>query len=316
MNFIILGAGGVGSFYGARLIFSGHNVTFVARGEHLRTLQQNGLKLLHPKFSFDKKVKALALNNLSSKLLHDIDAVIITTKSTSTLSIAKELLEILKSSESIPYIISLQNGVENEKILCEFFDRKSVIGGLTRKIGAHIIEPGVIEVTGNVETIIGAIEKDEKNRAFLDKFTEIIQECDIKCEVVDDINFELWKKLIINNGVNAICALLRIKTGELMSHEKLSKIVFGLMNETAIAAKVDKVFFSSDDVSQMYELIKNFDSIKPSMLVDVEHNREIELDEICNIVIENCQLQDIDAPYTRTISTLLEFTYIENKNKV
>ena len=53
----------------------------------------------------------------------------------------------------------------------------------------------------------------------------------------------------------------------------------------------------------------NHDSIKPSMLVDVENNREIELDEICNVVIKNCEAQGLDAPYTRTISTLLEYTY-------
>jgi 2-dehydropantoate 2-reductase len=211
--------------------------------------------------------------------------------------------------KSFPFIISLQNGVENEDILCNYFPKEKVIGGLCRKIGAHIIKPGVIEATGNIETIIGAMKSTNKSKAFLLDFKKILTNVDTFCGITDDIKFELWKKLIINNGVNAICALLRIKTGELMSHDKLSKIVLGLMRETATAARVQNVNFSQEDINEMYELIKKFDSIKPSMLVDVENNRPIELDEICTIVIKNCEELGLDAPYTRTISTLLDFTY-------
>lgn len=310
MNFIILGAGGIGSFYGAKLIKSDHHVLFVARGKHLEALQQNGLKLQHPKFEFDGQINVSNLSDLNSFDLLKVDAVIITTKSTSTESIAKELSKKLTSvRKSFPFIISLQNGVENEDILCNYFPKEKVIGGLCRKIGAHIIKPGVIEATGDIETIIGAMELTNKSKAFLLDFKNILTNADTFCGITDDIKFELWKKLIINNGVNAICALLRIKTGELMSHEKLSKIVLGLMRETATAARVQNVNFSQEDINEMYELIKKFDSIKPSMLVDVENNRPIELDEICTIVIKNCEELGLDAPYTRTISTLLDFTY-------
>jgi len=315
MNFLVLGAGGIGSFYGSKLLNAGHNILFIARGEHLKALQQNGLKLQHPKFEFNDQVSVSNLDNLNLKDLLKVDAVIITTKSTSTEHIAKELSKKYTSYEkSFPFIISLQNGVENEDILCKYFPKDKVIGGLCRKIGAHIINPGEIEATGEVETIIGAMKLTNKNRAFLIDFKNILTTSDIFCIITDDIKFELWKKLIINNGVNAICALLKIETGKLMSHEKLSKIVLGLMKETAIAARIQDVKFSQEDILDMYELIKKFDSIKPSMLVDVENNRPIELDEICNIVIDNCEKQDLDAPYTRTISTLLSFSYIEKKD--
>ncbi|XPV69571.1 MAG: ketopantoate reductase family protein [Halarcobacter sp.] len=314
MNFIILGAGGIGSFYGAKLIEHGHHVLFVARGEHLKALQQNGLKLQHPKFKFNKKVDVTQLSFLNSEMLLKVNAVIITTKSTSTEYIAKELSSYLASKqESFPFIISLQNGVENEDILCKYFPKDKVIGGLCRKIGAHIVKPGVIEATGDIETIIGAMKLTNKSKAFLLDFKNILTDANIFCGITDNIKFELWKKLIINNGVNAICALLRIKTGKLMSHNKLSKIVLELMKETATAARVQGVKFTNEDVIQMYELIKNFDSIKPSMLVDVENNRPIELDEICTIVIKNCESLKLDAPYTRTISTLLSYTYIEKR---
>jgi len=313
MNFLILGAGGIGSFYGAKLLLEGHQVSFVARGKHKKALQQNGLKLLHPKLKFNNQVKVASLDELNSKQLSYHDAVIITTKSTSSLKIAKELSLKIDLKENFPFIISLQNGVENENIFCDYFPKDKIIGGLCRKIGAHIIEPGVIEATGDIETIIGAIEKTDENRIFLEKFNQILIDANTISIISDDIKFELWKKLIINNGVNAICALLRIKTGELMSHQKLSQIVVGLMRETALAAKDDEIYFEEKDVNQMYDLIKKFDSIKPSMLVDVENNRPIELNEICTVVINKCEKLGFDAPYTRTISTLLNFTYNEYK---
>lgn len=309
MNFIILGTGGIGAFYGAKLLSIGHDVTFVARGEHLLALKENGLKLTHPSFNFDDKINICTFEELDNEMIQSADAVIFSTKSTSTDELAFGLSKKIDKQQHYPYMVSLQNGVENEDIICKYFPEEKVIGGLSRKIGAHIIRPGLIDATGDVETIIGAIKEDFSNKHFMETFKHELIKAETKCEITPHIKFELWKKLIINNGVNAICALLRIKTGELMSHEKLSQIVYGLMLETAIAAKADDIIVEEKDVKQMFELIKHFDSIKPSMLVDVENNRPIEIDEICNVVIKKCNKLNIDTPYTKTISYLLEFTY-------
>ena len=311
MKFLILGAGGIGSYFGARLIKSGHEVSFVARGKHLEALQQNKLKLQHPKFSFDEKVLSYSIEEIKKFDVHYFDAVLLTTKSTSTLSLAKHLQIWFANETKFPYIISLQNGVENEEILSLDLNKKYIIAGLTRKIGAHIVSPAVISATGTAETILGSLEETNENQVFLKKLEEILNEAEIPTFISSNIKLELWKKLIINNGVNAICALLREKTGVIMHHEKLSIIVYGLMNETAIAALNKGIKISKKEVNEMFELITKFDSIKPSMLVDVENNREIELEEICNVVIRNCEAQNLDAPYTRTISTLLEYIYLK-----
>ncbi|MFA9373711.1 MAG: ketopantoate reductase family protein [Poseidonibacter sp.] len=309
MKFLILGAGGIGSYYGAKLLNQSHHITFIARGEHLQAIKNNGLSLKHPEFSFHKKVDACSLEEIKNIDISKIDAIFITTKSTTTEQIAKDLSKIFTDKETMPYFVSLQNGVENEDILCKYFDEKKVIGALTRKIGAHIIKPGYIEVTGVVETILGPIIKTEENEIFVNKLTLTLNNAKIYSEYTNNIKLELWKKLIINNGVNAICALLQIKTGVLMNNKKLNKIVYGLMQETANAAKFLDINISKKDVDIMYELIKNFDSIKPSMLVDREFERAIELEEISGVVIKYNEKQNQDSPYTRTISTLLEFIY-------
>jgi 2-dehydropantoate 2-reductase len=309
MKFLILGAGGIGSYFGARLINAGHEVIFVARAKQLEALQQKKLKLQHPEFCFSKKVIAYTIDEIKSFDAHYFDAVLLTTKSTSTLTLAKHLQMWFANEKNIPYIISLQNGVENEEILSESLNKQYIIAGLTRKIGAHIVSPAVISATGTAETILGSLEETKENQTFLKNLEQVLNEAKIPTQISLNIKLELWKKLIINNGVNAICALLKKETGVIMHHEKLSKIVYGLMNETARAALNIGIKISKKEIDDMFNLITNFDSIKPSMLVDVENNREIELDEICNVVIKNCEALGIDAPYTRTISTLLEYTY-------
>ena len=309
MNFLILGAGGIGSYFGTRLIKAGHNVTFVARGKHLEALQQNKLKLQHPEFEFFDNVSSYSIEEIKKMKASLFDAILITTKSTSTKILSDDLFDWLGNTKNHPYIISLQNGVDNEEILAKKLNDEYIIGGLTRKIGAHIVSPAVITATGNAETILGPIFKTKYNELFLEEIKNIFNNAQIPTILSENINLELWKKLIINNGVNAICALLREETGVIMHNPKLSKIVYGLMNETAKAAMNKNIKISQKDVEEMYALISKFDSIKPSMLVDVEHKRELELDEICGVVIQNMEEQSLDAPYTRTISTLLEYAY-------
>ena len=309
MNFLILGAGGIGSYFGARLIEAGHKVTFVARGKHLEALQQNKLKLQHPEFEFSENVPSYSIEEIKKMQPSLFDAVLIATKSTSTKVLTEHLFDWLSNTQNHPYIISLQNGIDNEEVLCKKLNHEYIIAGLTRKIGAHIVSPAVITARGNAETILGPIFKTKYNELFLEEIKNIFDNAQIPTILSENINLELWKKLIINNGVNAICALLREKTGVIMHNPKLSKIVYGLMNETAKAAINKNIKISQEDVDEMYELITKFDSIKPSMLVDVEHKRELELDEICGVVILNMEEQSLDAPYTRTISTLLEYAY-------
>lgn len=314
MHIAIIGAGGVGSYYGAKLVDGGHEVLFVARGEHLQALKTEGLKLRSSNYTFEAKVNACSLEEIDQAYLEKTDLLILAAKSTATKEISKYLSPIYLTCKKQPYIVSIQNGVENEEILCEYFPKQKVIGGLTRKIGAHIIKPGIVEVAGSaVETIIGALETEMTDKKVLNLIAEAIKKSNIKCEVVSDIKLELWKKLVINNGVNALCALLEKKTGEVMHDTKLCKIVFGLMSETAVAAKAAQVHISDEDVQAMFELIKNFDSIKPSMLVDREQGRALELEEICGVVIKNCEVQGLDAPYTRSIATLLEALYLLNR---
>ena len=184
-----------------------------------------------------------------------------------------------------------------------------MLGGLTRLIVSHTISLGHVHCSGEVQTLIGAINHTKENTIFLNKLKIILDKTQTSTFICEDIKLELWNKLIINNGVNAICALMQTESGPLLKNEKTSKLIYGLMSEAATASNAVGVNLTQDDANKMFELMKTFQSVKPSMWVDTQNNRDIELDEICGVVIRNCEKQGLDAPYTRTISTILEYTY-------
>ena len=318
MNIVVIGAGGIGAYYGMILHKVGCNITFVARGENLSYLKKNKLKITHPNYIIEDKVNALSIEELLELESKDFDAVIIATKAMSTESISKSLaLWIKKSSATkIPYYISLQNGVENEDVMCEYYPTEYVIGGLTRLIVSHTVELGHIHCSGEVQTLIGALKQTKKNSNFLKEFKYILDKTQTSTFICEDIKLELWNKLIINNGVNAICALLQEESGPLLENEKTAKLIYGLMSEAASASNAVGVNLKQEDANKMFELMKTFQSVKPSMWVDTENNRDLELDEICGVVIKNCEKQGIDSPYTRSIATILEYTYNRKRTDI
>lgn len=316
MNIVVIGAGGIGAFYGMILHEAGCNVKFIARGQNLEYLKNNKMKVSHPNYTIEDKIDTYSLEEfISNNSPEDVDAIFIATKGMSTESISQKLALWTKNAKSIPYYISLQNGVDNEDIMEEYYNKEYVIGGLTRLIVSHTVGLGHVHCEGGVETLIGAVNPNEENSSFLENLKTVLDKTQTKTIICENIKLELWNKLIVNNGVNAICALLEEESGPLMKNEKTSKLIYGLMSEAALASNAVGVNLSQEDADKMFELYTKFQSVKPSMWVDKENNRDLELEQICGVVIKNCEKQGLDAPYTRTISTLLEFTYNRQRNK-
>jgi len=310
MNIVVIGAGGIGAFYGMILHDIGCNVKFIARGENLKYLKDNKMKMTHPNYTIEDKIDTYDLEEFISKhKAEDIDAIFIATKGMSTKSISKTLASWIEGATKIPYYISLQNGVDNEDIMEEYYNKEYVIGGLTRLIVSHTVGLGHVHCEGGVETLLGAVNHTTHNKLFLEELKSILDKTQTKTIISENIKLELWNKLIVNNGVNAICALVEEESGPLIRHEKTSKLIYGLMSEAAYASNAVGVNLTQEDAKKMFELYTKFQSVKPSMWVDKENNRDLELEQICGVVIKNCEKLGVDAPYTRTISTLLEFTY-------
>jgi 2-dehydropantoate 2-reductase len=311
LHICIVGAGGIGCYYGARLETKGHHVVYIARGEHLAALQDKGLTLKHPDLNFYGRVTATDLNGLSFAYTpEDFDAIIICVKATATDSVARALKQWFVTTNKAALILSLQNGVDNEPQLAMSLGEKYIVGGLAVRIGGHIISPGEVEATGVAQVILGPWPasggaSDEYTRQAIARLVEAFNQAAIPTRLVENIRHELWRKLIINNGVNPLSALTQLDTRALSHHPELGQFVHKMMQETAQVSAADDEVLTDDDVEEMFELIRSFDPIKTSMLVDFEKGRPLELDAISGVIIRRSEKIKCDVPVTKAVSSLL-----------
>jgi 2-dehydropantoate 2-reductase len=307
MRFLIVGAGGIGAYYGARLISAGHEVVFVARGQHLEAMRTHGLSVRHPDFSFEQAVDAMDQEALvATRDADDFDLVVLTVKAGNTRSLMNYLQAWLAAATTP--LLSLQNGVDNEFIIASHIGGERTVGGLAIRIGGHIIQPGSVEATGVAQVVMGAWKKAAHTptlQLHLHAVADCFREASIPTTLSEDIQRELWRKLLINNGVNPLSALTHLDTRSLTSHPVLTRTVYQLMEETALAASADGVMLERADIDEMYRLICQFDAIKTSMLVDLEKGRPLELDAISGVVVERCRRLGREAPVTQLIQALL-----------
>lgn len=307
LKLLIIGAGGIGGYYAARLAGAGHDVVLTARGDHLKAIQGRGLKVDYEGRIFDCRLPAYDHASLIQACQpDDFDLVIVALKSTATEPVMTELGDWLRSG-TVP-VLSLQNGVDNEPLIAVVVGESRVLGGLAVRIGGHISGPGEVFAEGVAQIVMGAWPEQAPADAripLLDRLQTAFNLAGIPTTVTDNIRYELWRKLVINNGVNPLSALTGLDTRSLTHHPEFGRIVYGMMAETVAASRAEGVNLSQQDLDEMFELISTFNAIKTSMLVDKEKGRPLELDSIAGAVQRRCRQLGIEAPYTTTVSALL-----------
>lgn len=305
---MVIGAGGIGGYYGARLQTAEVDVTYVARGPHLKAMQRDGLRVTHPTFTFHAPVVAVDLETACQRWAsHDFDLVILTTKADATPEIMSTLAPWLSDSETA--VLSLQNGVDNEPLIAAQIGDTRTIGGLAVRIGGHVVAPGHVEATGVAQVVLGRwpnVEIGAPSVIDVDRLGQQFTQAGIPTTVSPDIRKELWRKLLINNGVNPLSALTGLDTQALTHHPTLASTVYQMMLEAVEAAHVEGVSLTRKDADEMFELISTFDAIKTSMLVDREKGRPLELKGITGAVLSRLESTNQKALATALVTTLLE----------
>ncbi|MHA7923834.1 MAG: ketopantoate reductase family protein [Marinobacter sp.] len=307
LRLLIVGAGGIGGYYAARLLHAGHEVVLTARGAHLAALQEQGLTVQYGDEVWSFPVQAMDHSGVVARYApDDFDAIVVTLKSTATETMLAELGPWLYHGK-VP-VLSLQNGVDNEPALASLLGEHRVLGGLAVRIGGHIVQPGVVEAEGPAQIVMGewplAAGSDHRGLLLRELQAEF-EAAGIPTTVSENIRYELWRKLVINNGVNPLSALTGLDTRSLTHHPEFQKIVHGMMAETVAASKADNVNLGPEDLAEMFDLISNFNAIKTSMLIDKEKGRPLELDSIAGAVLRRCERLGVEAPYTMTVNALL-----------
>jgi 2-dehydropantoate 2-reductase len=293
MRVAIVGTGGVGGYFGAKLALGGNDVTFIARGEHLNAMKKNGLRIKG--ISGDFKVdQAKATDRIEEAGIADL--IILGVKAWQVKEAARSLKPVL-SKDTI--IIPLQNGVLAAGELLEEIDSIHVIGGLCR-IMSKIESPGVINHFGIDPFIVFGELNNEKTERVL-KIKEIFDRSGIASKIADDINADLWKKFI------AICAggllaVARSTYGEVMELKETRFMMHELLTEIYNLSQKAGININPDYVERTITVIEGFpyDSTS-SMTRDIWEGKPSEIEYQNGAVVRLGKKYGIDTPVNRFI---------------
>src|SRR5216683_3656595 len=157
MKILVMGAGAVGNYFGARLQQAGEDVIFCARGQNLRILCEKGLEIQSPRGDVAIRVKATA----DPREFAPYDLILFCVKAYDTEAAARAIDGCLNAGGAV---LTLQNGVESEARLCEILGKDSVMGGNAR-VGAEVVEPGKVLHRTNGVIEFGEIDGHDTARA-------------------------------------------------------------------------------------------------------------------------------------------------------
>ena len=293
MKIAIIGTGGVGGYFGAKLAQAGNEVTFLARGEHLKAIQKNGLtvKSIHGDFRVENIKATDKISNIEKTEL-----VIISVKAWQVKGIGEELKPILKSDSTI---IPLQNGVLAADELMENIDRKHILGGLCRII-SKIEAPGVINHFGVTPTIVfGELDKSKTER--LARIQNAFNAAGIESRISDDIEADIWKKFI-SICVSGLLAVSNTTYGELRELKETRNLMVELINEVYILSRKIGVNIEEDFVDKTVSFIDTYPSDSTSSLTrDVWERKPSEIEYQNGTVVRLGEKYGVATPINRFV---------------
>jgi 2-dehydropantoate 2-reductase len=217
----VVGAGAVGGYFGGMLARAGAPVVMIGRAGFVEAVRSGGLLL--DTLQFKETVRVEASTGLEA--VRGVDVVLFCVKTTDTESTARSLAPWLSSSATV---VSLQNGVDNaDKIRAAGIDALSAVV----YVAASVPEPGRVKHVGRGDLVVGP------RSARSEKFAALFERAGVACRISDNIDGELWTKLIWNCALNAISALGRAKYGQIAASDDARKVVEAAVGEVlAVAA--------------------------------------------------------------------------------
>lgn len=295
--FAIVGAGAIGCYYGGRLAQHGHDVHFLMRSdyEHVR---RHGLSVKSHAGDFNLVPGQLHLYQRSADM-PKADVVIVTLKTTANQHFS-ELIAPLLHEQSI--IITLQNGLGNERQLAELFGEGRVIGGLAF-VCVNRAAPGEIRHTEYGLIKIGELGRSISPR--LSRLCEIFSSSQVPCQMLENLAQGRWEKLIWNVPFNGLGAAMGLATDRIVGCPEGIALVREIMAEVVATGRAAGVQMNDAHIEQNIARTLSMGPYRSSMQIDAEMGREIELDAIIGKPLAVAEKHAIATPKMRMLYQLL-----------
>jgi len=232
----VVGAGAVGSFYGAMLARAGHAVTLIARPAHVQAIEREGLRLQMG--GRIETIRTAARTDIDS--VGDADLVLFCVKSTDTETVAREMAPHLGDDA---LVLSLQNGVENAATIARHV-RQAVVPAVVY-VATAMPEPGLVAHHGRGDLVIGPIDaraaRDPALAARLQALVDLFATAQVPVRISADVMAELWSKLMVNCAYNAISGIAQASYGKLAALGEVLALQETVVREVVALAEAEGV---------------------------------------------------------------------------
>ncbi|MFI2741340.1 ketopantoate reductase family protein [Zhouia sp. PK063] len=294
MKIVVYGLGGVGGFFGGKLAKAGNDVTFIARGNHLKAIKKNGLQVksidgdfvIHPEKITD---------NIAEVALADL--ILLSVKSWQIPEIAHQLKLILNENSAV---LPLQNGADNVEKLLAVLPKKNVLGGVC-KIYSKKEADGVINHFGVPPEIIFGELTNEKTKRILE-IQKIFEKAGFLGSISDNIQKAIWKKFMFITTVSGLGGLTRVSIGAVREESYLYEILQKTALEIKAIANAKEILISDEDVEALFKFINSQPyHATASTQRDIMEGRPSELENFNGYIVNEGKRLGIPTPVNEFI---------------
>ena len=298
MRIVVMGTGGIGGYFGARLAQGGSEVTFIARGAHLQAIRENGLRV----------ASALGDLHLSNPKVSEnpaeagpADLVLLGVKLWDTEAAARALKPLTDAGAAI---VSFQNGVQKDDVLRGILGESAVLGGAAY-IAATIEAPGLIRHTGTMARLLFG-EYDGRPSRRTEAFLEACRAGSIDASVSLEIQRSLWEKFVFLVGLSGTTTAIRQTIGPILANPQSRALLLDAMREVVEVGRAQGVGLDPDFAEQRLAFC---DGLPPdmtsSMHKDLEKGNRLEVPWLSGDVVRRGQGTGIPTPVNRALADIL-----------
>ena len=294
MRIAVFGTGGAGGYFGAQLARAGEDVVFIARGEHLRAIHSEGLRvdtptgeiLIHPAQATDDPVQVAG-----------VDVVLLGVKAWQVHDAATAMRPMFGAET---FVVPLQNGVEAPAQLAAVLGADHVLGGLCGTF-SWVVGPGRIRNIG-ATNFVKFGELDNRPSARAERLRATLERAGVKAEVSPDIRKALWEKFMLITSFGGIGAVTRAPIGIIRTLPETRRLLEQCVREVDTVARAHQVVLSGSAVEDTMAFLDSVaESGTTSLQRDIAQGRPSELEAWNGAVVRLAREHDVDTPVHQLI---------------
>lgn len=297
MKIIVIGAGGVGGYFGAKIAKAGFDISFIVRGKMLEAINKNGLQV--KSINGDFTVYPIATDKMD--VAKKADLILLGVKSWQVIDIAKQIKPFVSNNTMV---LPLQNGADNADKLLSVLDSQNVIAGLSR-IVSKIESPGVINHFGIEPQVIFGEYNNEKTER-IKKVKSVFDKAGFKNILSTNIHLDIWRKFLFITSISGIGALSRSVLGEIRENRFLKQKIIETAKEIVQIANKKEIALNQTDIDKMIKIIDNLNFQTTSSLQrDMMTGKPSELENFNGYIVKMGKKLMIETPVNSFIYNCL-----------